>query len=199
MHPGAHPNRIRLHLNIGVQVRVQRLAAPNLNVQVRVHKIWPEPEPNRTATSLITMMMKTVSVRKKAQIISITMIQRKEADVMEMRTANGGSEVFISNVDSVIRRINEHARMLQFLSFFSAFITIFATLFWIKNEYFNWFGTVTDSPLLPLNEKSMIAITCSLLAKSIKASSYCYTINCTAKTIKPVRAGIAQGRTQKLH
>jgi hypothetical protein len=41
-----------LNLNLGVQVQVRQLAAPNLSVQVQVHKKWPEPEPNRTATSL---------------------------------------------------------------------------------------------------------------------------------------------------
>ena len=43
-----------LNLNLGVQVWVRQLAAPNLNVQVQVHVKQPEPEPNRTVTSLLT-------------------------------------------------------------------------------------------------------------------------------------------------
>ena len=99
----------------------------------------------------------------------------------------------------MIRRKNAHARMPLFLSNILSIYYNFCGPFWIKNEYLNCFGAVTDSPLLPLIEKPVFATTCSLLAKSNKAYSYCYTTYCTAKTIKPVRAGIAQGHTQKLH
>jgi hypothetical protein len=57
---------------------------------------------------------------------------------------------------------------------------------------------VTDSPLLPLNEPRTVLTVCGFLATPIKVDAIATVFNAYAETIKPVRAGTAQRRTQLL-